>query len=125
MRQSVRLTAKLSFCAAVGLCLFGFVPQSHATYLDFSGNWEVPATVKMSKKAAQSVVSQCRVVSNYSNMAGTRSGAMVVAGAHSTREDKNVHLTVRLYKNGNHDKSCHVYTDKNNSYASCACKYVD
>lgn len=98
---------------------------AHAGYLDFSGNWDAPATVAMSKRAASSVVSSCPAVQAYSGMAGKTSGAMVVAGAHPTPTDSKVHLTVRLYKNNHHDKSCHVYIGKNNAFASCGCEYVD
>lgn len=96
-----------------------------ASYLDFSPNWSAPATKPMSKKAAANVVMQCKTVAAYSNMAGDKSGAMVVAGPHETPTDKKTHLTVRLYKNNAHEKSCHVYTGKNLDYSSCNCEYVD
>ena len=98
---------------------------SRAGYLDVSTNWSAPATVPMSKGTALSVVSKCKSVSAYSNMAGATTGAMVVAGPHPTPTDAKIHLTVRLYKGSHHDKSCHVYTGKNNSFASCSCEYVD
>lgn len=98
---------------------------ARAAYLDVSGNWSAPSTVPMSKGTALSVVSSCAAVQAYKNMAGTGSGAMIVAGPHTTATDNKVHLTVRLYKNNNHDKSCHVYVGKNNSYASCSCEYTE
>jgi hypothetical protein len=96
-----------------------------AGYLNFSGNWTAPSTVPMSKGAATGVVGKCATVQTYSNMAGANNGATVVAGPHTTQGDHNLHLTVRLYKNGAHTKSCHVYVGKNNAYTSCSCVYTD
>ncbi|PJG57645.1 hypothetical protein [Aeromonas cavernicola] len=109
----------------IALILMGIPYGAMAAYLDFSSNWSAPSTQPMSKKAASNVVMQCRVVATYSNLAGDKSGAMVVAGPHETATDKKTHLTVRLYKNNVHEKSCHVYTGKNLDYSSCNCEYVD
>lgn len=117
MRKSLFATMALVF-------LFGSQPAM-AAYLDFSTNWDAPSTKPMSKRAATNVVMQCKTVAAYSNMAGARSGAMVVAGPHETATDKKTHLTVRLYKDNVHEKSCHVYTGKNLDYSSCSCEYVD
>ncbi len=104
----------------------GFLSQlAFAGYLDFSPNWTAPSTESMSERKASNVVSQCRDVQTYSNLAGVTTGAMVVAGPHTTPTDNKMHLTVRLYKNNNHEKSCHVYTGKNLDYASCNCVYKD
>ncbi|MDE1714919.1 hypothetical protein PWG14_20740 (plasmid) [Chromobacterium amazonense] len=105
-----------------------FLMTSHnamAGYLDFSSNWDAPSTKPMSKKAASNVVMQCSAVKAYYSMAGQTSGAMVVAGPHETPTDKNTHLTVRLYKNNKHEKSCHVYVNTKLEYTSCSCEYVD
>jgi uridine phosphorylase len=115
---------KIFFASLALVFLFSSQPAM-AAYLDFSTNWSAPSTHEMSKKKATNVVMQCKTVSTYSNMAGTRSGAMVVAGPHETGSDKNTHLTVRLYKDNVHQKSCHVYTGKNLDYSSCNCEYVD
>ncbi|MGY6037814.1 hypothetical protein [Aeromonas sp. AE23HZ002T15] len=112
---SAVITAMLLVCSQSAL----------AAYLDFSPNWDAPSTKPMSKRAATNVVMQCKTVAAYSNMAGARSGAMVVAGPHETATDKKTHLTVRLYKDNVHQKSCHVYTGKNMDYSSCGCEYVD
>jgi hypothetical protein len=109
--------------AAVVLA-FSSLP-SQAGGLNFSANWATPSTVNMSKKVATNVVSKCNNVSTYTNLKGNTSYATVVAGPHTTPTDNKLHLTVRLYKNNNHEKSCHVYTGKNNAYASCDCVYTD
>ena len=97
-----------------------------AGYLDFSGNWQSPSTVDMSKRAASNCVSTCKTIQAYSNKAGRTTGAMVVAGPHTTDTDNKLHLTVRLYDGGNHVKSCHVYVGKNNRCnGNCSCEYVD
>jgi uridine phosphorylase len=113
------------FFATVAMALLFSSPPAMAAYLDFSTNWDAPSTKPMSKRAATNVVMQCKTVAAYSNMAGARSGAMVVAGPHETATDKKTHLTVRLYKDNAHAKSCHVYTGKNLDYSSCGCEYVD
>ncbi|MBL0907057.1 hypothetical protein G5645_03530 [Pectobacterium carotovorum] len=97
---------------------------AHAGYLDFSSNWNAVSTVDMSKRSAENVVKQCNTVSSYANMPGTTTGAMVVAGPHTTATDKNMHLTVRLYKNNKHEKSCHVYINTKQQYTSCNCEYI-
>jgi hypothetical protein len=115
---------QLSLGAALLIALASL--SSQAGYLDFSANWAAPATVAMSKGAAQSCVMTCANIQTYSNLAGKTSGATVVAGPHTTPTDNKVHLTVRLYKTGHHEKSCHVYTGKNNSCnGNCSCVYVD
>ncbi|MDP6925239.1 MAG: hypothetical protein R2568_05085 [Candidatus Scalindua sp.] len=97
-----------------------------AGYLDFSTNWSAPSTVDMSKRSAENCVMTCKNISTYSNLSGNKSGAMVVAGPHTTSTDNKLHLTVRLYKDGAHTKSCHVYVGKNNRCdGNCNCNYVD
>jgi hypothetical protein len=111
--------------AAAVICAMAPATAAFAGYLSFSANWTAPSTVPMSKGAATSVVGKCPTVQTYSNMAGANNGATVVAGPHTTQADHNLHLTVRLYKNGKHEKSCHVYVGKNNAYTSCSCVYTD
>jgi hypothetical protein len=102
-----------------------FCSDAYAAYLDVSPGWKIPQTVAMSEKTAISVVSECKAVSAYSNFSGKSSGSMIVAGPHPTETDAKIHLTVRLYKKGTHEKSCHVYIGKNNKFSSCNCLYVD
>jgi hypothetical protein len=97
---------------------------SQAGYLNVSGNWKAPASAPMSKGTALSVAGSCKNISTYSNLSGN-SGATIVAGPHTSPTDSLLHLTVRLYKNGSHEKSCHVYIGKNNSFSSCNCVYTD
>lgn len=111
----------LAFC---GLTIAIFSTPIYAGYLDFSGNWDYPSDVNMSKRKASSIASQCEAVSAYSNKAGDNSGAMIVAGPHTTETDKKLHLTVRLYKLGHHEKSCHVYINSKSQYASCNCNWM-
>ena len=112
------------FFTGMALAFLFSSPLAMAGYLDFSPNWDAPSTERMSKRSATNVVMKCKTVATYSNMAGDRSGAMVVAGPHTTATDKNLHLTVRLYKNNVHQKSCHVYTGKNLDYSSCNCENI-
>jgi hypothetical protein len=122
-RTDMKVFLRTMLAAAVAVSLWSSASQ--AGYLDVSANWSAPSTVPMSKKAALSVVGECTTASVYANMAGKTSGAMIVAGPHTTPTDKKTHLTVRLYKSNDHEKSCHVYTGKNNSFASCSCEYKD
>lgn len=49
----------------------------------------------------------------------------MVAGVHPTAADKSPHIAIRLYKNTNHEKSCHVYIGKDNAFKSSNCEYSD
>lgn len=122
--KAVQTMRKIFFTTMALVFFFGPQPAI-AAYLGFSTNWDAPSTKSMSKRAATNVVMQCKSVAAYSTMAGARSGAMVVAGPHETAADKKTHLTVRLYKDNVHEKSCHVYTGKNLDYSSCGCEYID
>lgn len=79
----------------------------------------------MSKSQAKRVAGKCNIVHAYVSKGG-KAGATIVAGPHATPTDSKIHLTVRLYdEQGKHTKSCHVYTGKNSSFASCNCEYID
>ncbi len=95
-----------------------------SAYLDFSSNWNAVSTIPMSKRTASSVVNSCPTVQNYAMKNGDRSGAMVVAGPHTSNTDEHLHLTVRLYNNGIHERTCHVYVDQKGNFTSCKCFYT-
>lgn len=96
--------------------------SAQAGYLDTSPNWKAPETIPLSKKKALNAAENCKTVSYYAyKIKGRNSGAMIVAGSHPTEEDPRVHLTVRLYNNNHHAKSCHVYIDNFGSYSGCNC----
>ncbi len=93
-------------------------------YIDFSGNWNrVPEGEGISKRVARNIVGKCKEVQTFIEMPGDRSGAVIVAATHKTQSDHKSHLTVRLYKEGKHVKSCHVYVDKGR-FQRCNCKPV-
>lgn len=119
MRNLIHISLAAAFTSA-----FSCAPVQ-AGYLNFSGGWTAPSTVSMSQRTATNVVSKCKNVSTYKGLKGNTSGATVVAGPHTTQGDHKLHLTVRLYKNNHHDKSCHVYVGKNNAYSGCSCNYTD
>lgn len=98
--------------------------EARAGYLDFSPNWSAPATVPMTKRKAVNIVSRCNSVSAYANKSGENTGAMVVAGPHQTKTDHVTHLTVRLYKQGRHEKTCHVHINDKRQYQDCSCNWL-
>jgi hypothetical protein len=117
------------FRSSVVIVAFGVIPfftsQAYAGYLDVSGGWDtVPGiTIPMNQRKARNVAGKCRTVQAYENMSGTSSGAMIVAGVHKTQADHVDHLTVRLYKNGRHEKSCHVHVNSKSEYKDCSCNW--
>lgn len=109
-------TKLLAFLATLILAM-----SAQAGYLDTSPNWKAPETIPLSRKKALAAAESCKTVNYYAYKVKGNSGAMVVAGAHPTEEDPRVHLTVRLYRNNHHEKTCHVYIDNTGRYSGCQC----
>jgi len=95
-----------------------------SAYLDFTAPVLICVKYPLSKRTASSVVNSCPTVQNYAMKKGDRSGAMVVAGPHTSNTDEHLHLTVRLYNNGIHERTCHVYVDQKGNFTSCKCFYT-
>jgi hypothetical protein len=110
--------ALIALAFAIGL----YAPPAEAGYLDTSPNWSAPQQQPMSKRHVLAKAQQCGAV-NARVAEGGKAGALIVAGPHPTNEDKKTHITVRLYnKNGEHDRSCHVYVTRQNEFNGCNCR---
>lgn len=105
------------------ICILGTILLS-AGEVRFSSNWKSPQKEDgyfVSKRAISSLAQKCKTVQSYTN--GNNKEAVVVAGIHNNKNSP--HITVRLYRSNNREKTCHVYVQKKNDifkFRECSCR---
>jgi hypothetical protein len=104
---------------SVGL-LLGDSGTVYAGGLYFSRTWKILQTKDMPREKIQLAVMECETIRAYADMEGHLNGATIVKGPTS----KNPHIIVNLYKNGNFEKSCHVYINKKFAFENCNCTFL-